>query len=105
MGRHKAVEQFRNRQKDVFVATDVASKGLDFPKIEHVINYDMPDDIENYIHRIGRTGRGGAKGRATALINEKCDTSVLLDLRALLREASQHIPKFLNEWADDIAAD
>jgi ATP-dependent RNA helicase DDX41 len=42
------VEQFRNGEKDVLVATDVASKGLDFPDIQHVINYDMPEDIENY---------------------------------------------------------
>ncbi len=42
------MEQFRGGQKDVLVATDVASKGLDFPNIQHVINYDMPDDIENY---------------------------------------------------------
>ncbi len=44
----------------MLVATDVASKGLDFPNIQHVINYDMPDEIENYVHRIGRTGRCGA---------------------------------------------
>jgi ATP-dependent RNA helicase DDX41 len=44
--------------KDVLVATDVAGKGLDFPDIQHVINYDMPEEIENYVHRIGRTGGG-----------------------------------------------
>ena len=53
------------------MATDVASKGLDFPNIQHVINYDMPDDIENYVHRIGRTGRGQAVGVATTMINSK----------------------------------
>ena len=63
--RLQAVDAFKSKKKDVLVATDVASKGLDFPKIEHVINYDMPEDIENYIHRIGRTGRGSHKGRAT----------------------------------------
>merc|ERR1712131_342713 len=103
--RMSACANFRAGDKDVLVATDIASKGLDFPKIEHVINYDMPEDIENYIHRIGRTGRGNNKGRATALVNEKCDTAVLLDLRAILREAKQDVPKFLNEWADDIAGD
>lgn len=46
--RSKGVEAFRSAKKDVLVATDVASKGLDFPNIQHVINYDMPDDIENY---------------------------------------------------------
>jgi ATP-dependent RNA helicase DDX41 len=47
----------QNGRKDVLVATDVASKGLDFPDIQHVVNYDMPGEIENYVHRIGRTGR------------------------------------------------
>lgn len=46
--RTTSVEQFRKGEKDVLVATDVASKGLDFPEIKHVINYDMPEDIENY---------------------------------------------------------
>ncbi len=46
--RSKAIEAFKTGKKDVLVATDVASKGLDFPHIQHVINYDMPDDIENY---------------------------------------------------------
>lgn len=46
--RSKAIEAFKSGKKDVLVATDVASKGLDFPQIQHVINYDMPDDIENY---------------------------------------------------------
>lgn len=46
--RTKAIEQYRKKVKDVLVATDVASKGLDFPDIQHVVNYDMPEDIENY---------------------------------------------------------
>ena len=55
-------------EKDVLIATDVASKGLDFEGIQHVINYDMPEEIENYVHRIGRTGaRGSASGLAPTL--------------------------------------
>lgn len=46
------MEAFRKQQKDVLVATDVASKGLDFPDVQHVINYDMPDDVENYGKKI-----------------------------------------------------
>lgn len=46
--RSRSVEAFRRQQKDVLVATDVASKGLDFADVQHVINYDMPDDVENY---------------------------------------------------------
>ncbi|KAG9490778.1 hypothetical protein GDO78_006225 [Eleutherodactylus coqui] len=70
--RTKAIEAFREGKKDVLVATDVASKGLDFPAIQHVINYDMPEEIENYVHRIGRTGRSGNTGIATTFINKAC---------------------------------
>lgn len=93
--RSRAVEAFRKGEKDVLVATDVASKGLDFQNIQHVINYDMPEDIENYVHRIGRTGRSGKKGLATTFINKACDESVLLDMKHLLMEAKQKVPPFL----------
>ena len=81
--------------KDVLVATDVASKGLDFPNIQHVINYDLPNEIENYVHRIGRTGRSGKTGIATTFINKNQSESILLDLKHLLREAKQRIPPIL----------
>ena len=71
----------------MLVATDVASKGLDFPEIQHVVNFDMPDEIENYVHRIGRTGRCGKTGIATTFINKKQNESILLDLKHLLKEA------------------
>ncbi|XP_004922248.1 ATP-dependent RNA helicase abstrakt [Bombyx mandarina] len=92
--RSRAVEAFRRGEKDVLVATDVASKGLDFANIQHVINYDMPEDIENYVHRIGRTGRAGGGGVATTLLGRP-DHSVLRDLVHLLREAGQRVPGFL----------
>lgn len=57
-------------RKDVLIATDIAAKGLDFPDIQHVINFDMPSEIENYVHRIGRTGRCGKTGVATTFINK-----------------------------------
>jgi len=93
--RSKGVEAFKTNKKDVLVATDVASKGLDFPRVQHVINYDMPDDIENYVHRIGRTGRSGRAGLATTFINKGNEESVLLDLKHLLIEAKQNVPHFL----------
>lgn len=95
--RSRSVQSFRSHDKDVLVATDVASKGLDFPDIQHVINYDMPDDIENYVHRIGRTGRSEQKGLATTFVNKSTEQSVLLDLKHLLIEAKQKIPQFLEE--------
>ncbi|XP_063413088.1 probable ATP-dependent RNA helicase DDX41 [Mytilus trossulus] len=93
--RSRSVDQFKKFEKDVLVATDVASKGLDFPEIQHVINYDMPEDIENYVHRIGRTGRCGKTGIATTFINKAVEESVLLDLKHLLIEAKQKVPLFL----------
>ncbi|XP_016327720.1 probable ATP-dependent RNA helicase DDX41 [Sinocyclocheilus anshuiensis] len=93
--RTKAIEAFKEEKKDVLVATDVASKGLDFPAIQHVVNYDMPEEIENYVHRIGRTGRSGKTGVATTFINKGCDESVLMDLKALLVEAKQKVPPVL----------
>ncbi|XP_076801297.1 putative ATP-dependent RNA helicase DDX41 [Clavelina lepadiformis] len=95
--RSRAVDLFQHKKKDVLVATDIASKGLDFEDIKHVVNYDMPDDIENYVHRIGRTGRSGRTGIATTFINKSCDQSVLLDLKALLIEAGQNVPPMLEE--------
>ncbi|TKR94165.1 hypothetical protein L596_008489 [Steinernema carpocapsae] len=95
--RHTGVDAFRRGEKDVLVATDVASKGLDFDNIQHVINYDMPEDIENYVHRIGRTGRSGKRGLSTTFINRKADLSVLADLKHLLLEAGQELPVFLKE--------
>jgi len=93
--RIRSVAEFKSCKKDILVATDVASKGLDFPDIQHVINYDMPEDIENYVHRIGRTGRGVNLGTATTMVNSKVDEAVLADLKHLLIEAKQKVPPFL----------
>lgn len=64
------MHRLQEGSKDVLIATDIAAKGLDFPDIQHVINFDMPDEIENYVHRIGRTGRCGKTGVATTFINK-----------------------------------
>lgn len=93
--RHEAIRGFKEGTKDVLIGTDVASKGLDFPAIQHVINFDMPKEIENYVHRIGRTGRCGRTGVATTFVNKNQDETILLDLKALLLEANQNIPPFL----------
>jgi len=93
--RSSAIDDFKAGKADVLVATDVASKGLDFPDIQHVINYDMPREIENYVHRIGRTGRCGKTGVATTFVNKNQSESVLLDLKHLLREAKQRVPPVL----------
>uniref|UniRef100_A0A7S1SY05 RNA helicase n=1 Tax=Tetraselmis chuii TaxID=63592 RepID=A0A7S1SY05_9CHLO len=100
--RLEAIDAFKNGRKDVLVATDVASKGLDFPDIQHVVNYDMPGEIENYVHRIGRTGRCGKTGIATTFINKNQDETTLLDLKHLLKEAKQRIPPVLMALEDPL---
>eukprot|EP00188_Purpureofilum_apyrenoidigerum_P001003 Plantae.Rhodophyta-Purpureofilum_apyrenoidigerum.ctg15111.p1 GENE.Plantae.Rhodophyta-Purpureofilum_apyrenoidigerum.ctg15111~~Plantae.Rhodophyta-Purpureofilum_apyrenoidigerum.ctg15111.p1 ORF type:complete len:634 (+),score=148.45 Plantae.Rhodophyta-Purpureofilum_apyrenoidigerum.ctg15111:90-1991(+) len=99
--REQSMRDFREGRKDVLVATDVAAKGLDFPDIQHVINYDMPKEIENYVHRIGRTGRQGKTGVATTFINSSCTPSILLDLKQLLIEAKQRIPPVLEALEEE----
>jgi ATP-dependent RNA helicase DDX41 len=99
--REEAIKAFKDGKKDVLVATDVASKGLDFPDIQHVINYDMPKEIENYVHRIGRTGRCGKTGVGTTFINQTDSETVLMDLRQLLLESKQKIPKALMNYGGE----
>ncbi|CAK4078791.1 unnamed protein product, partial [Aphanomyces euteiches] len=68
--------------------------------IQHVINFDMPIEIENYVHRIGRTGRCGKTGVATTFINKNVPESALLDLKHLLVEAKQRVPPVLKALED-----
>jgi len=67
--RQRSLEQFKKGTVDVLIATDVASRGIDVDNITHVINYDLPESYEVYIHRIGRTGRVGKKGEALTFVN------------------------------------
>ncbi|MBH1956169.1 DEAD/DEAH box helicase [Candidatus Saccharibacteria bacterium] len=69
--RSKALKQFKDERVRVLVATDVAARGLDIPNVSHVINFDTPQTYEDYVHRIGRTGRGGASGRAHTFIDQR----------------------------------
>ena len=66
--RQRVLEQFKNNQLQILLATDVASRGLDIPDVSHVINYDMPSSMEDYTHRIGRTGRANKRGIALTFV-------------------------------------
>ena len=66
--RQRALLKFRNNEIQILLATDVASRGLDITNITHVINFDLPETMEDYIHRIGRTGRAGNKGTALTFV-------------------------------------
>lgn len=69
--RERILEQFTKGELDVLVATDVAARGLHIPQVTHVFNYDLPDDCEDYVHRIGRTGRAGASGHSISFACEE----------------------------------
>lgn len=69
--RERILEQFTNGEVDILVATDVAARGLHIPQVTHVFNYDLPDDCEDYVHRIGRTGRAGASGNSITFACEQ----------------------------------
>ncbi|AEO62739.1 a9f3d799-0e25-4f8c-b12c-e1ef86bfa60e [Thermothielavioides terrestris] len=96
--RERALELFRNGKCPILVATAVAARGLDIPNVTHVINYDLPTDIDDYVHRIGRTGRAGNTGIATAFFN-RGNRGIVRELIDLLKEANQEIPSFLETIA------
>jgi superfamily II DNA/RNA helicase len=83
--RMAALEAFKNGSIDVLVATDVAARGLDISDLPCVINYDLPYSAEDYVHRIGRTGRAGAFGDAISLCSDK-DTRLLADIEKLIKQ-------------------
>ncbi|MEQ1789136.1 MAG: DEAD/DEAH box helicase [Rickettsiales bacterium] len=92
--REKVIQGFRDMKFRILVATDIAARGLDIPHIEHVVNYDLPQCPEDYIHRIGRTGRNGSEGAAVCLISPD-DGMKWRAIHRLLHpnEAPPHIPR------------
>jgi len=93
--REEALSDFKNGSKPILVATAVAARGLDIKGVAHVVNYDMPKDIDEYVHRIGRTGRVGNTGKATTFFDPGHDSGVAGDLTKILSDAGQEVPDFL----------
>ncbi|KAG2848948.1 hypothetical protein PC119_g379 [Phytophthora cactorum] len=99
--RTRALRAFRAGYVDVLVATDLASRGLDLPGVEHVVLFDMPHTIEDYVHRCGRTGRhpggdvgaSGVSGKATSFLTREC--AIAMELKQVLRAARQPLPREL----------
>ncbi|XP_042398559.1 DEAD-box ATP-dependent RNA helicase 37-like [Zingiber officinale] len=96
--REQALRSFKSGVTPILVATDVAARGLDIPHVAHVINFDLPNDIDDYVHRIGRTGRAGKTGLATAFFNES-SISLAKSLSELMQEANQEVPQWLSRYA------
>ncbi|XP_023739136.1 DEAD-box ATP-dependent RNA helicase 37 [Lactuca sativa] len=101
--REKALRSFKNGMTPILVATDVASRGLDIPCVAHVINFDLPRDIDSYVHRIGRTGRAGKSGLATAFFNSK-NSVIAKSLSDLMKESHQEAPNWLDEYASSYSS-
>ena len=94
--RNNVLDQFRSgNDQNILVATDVAARGLDIKNVDMVINFDLPDDPENYIHRIGRTGRAGVEGRAFSLVSDR-------DIPGLERIESYLEEKLEIGWMENI---
>jgi len=90
--RSTALKQFREGKIKVLVATDVAARGIDVSDIAHVINFDLPQIAEDYVHRIGRTGRAGSSGRATSFLTEQ-DLKRWNEIVELLKKTGSPVPK------------
>ncbi|XP_051971543.1 probable ATP-dependent RNA helicase DDX4 [Xyrauchen texanus] len=97
--REKALRDFRTGQCPVLVATSVAARGLDIEHVQHVVNFDLPSSIDEYVHRIGRTGRCGNLGRAISFFDPEPDTPLARSLVKVLSGAQQEVPKWLEEIA------
>merc|ERR1719215_1523868 len=89
--REWAMNSFKEGRYDILVATDVAGRGLDIEGVMQVINFDMPKTIEDYTHRIGRTGRAGLKGLACSMVTPE-DSEIFYDLTQFLKSSNQIVP-------------
>ncbi|PNI06742.1 ATP-dependent RNA helicase [Vibrio diazotrophicus] len=97
--RERTVDHIKQGVIDILVATDVVARGLDVPRITHVFNYDIPFDVESYIHRIGRTGRAGRKGKAILLVR----TNQLRMLRTIERVTRSSMEEIQLPHRDKVA--
>jgi len=96
--REMALESLRNGEVNILIATDVASRGIDINDITVVINYDFTKDIEEYVHRVGRTGRAGKTGLAITLMTRR-DWGKAKDLVEVMEKSGQDVPPELQEMA------
>ncbi|HEY9874356.1 MAG TPA: helicase-related protein, partial [Candidatus Obscuribacterales bacterium] len=104
--RTRALQDFKQGKVRVLVATDVASRGLDIDQLPHVVNFELPDVPEDYVHRIGRTGRAGNVGRAVSLVCRD-EYPLLKDIERLLNQTLDKvvIPGYEPTSSSQMAAD
>jgi len=97
--RNAALSAFRNGEVRVLVATDIAARGIDVTEIAHVVNYDLPQSSDDYIHRIGRTGRAGAKGQAVSFVTPE-DRQQWKEISRLLERTGSQVPVYSGEFSE-----
>ena len=90
--RDQILRDFKDDKIQILVATDVAQRGLDVKGVDWVVNFDCPKNIEDYIHRIGRTGRAGKKGSAMTFIAQESDNGMMKDIAKVIKDVGQKIP-------------
>jgi len=93
--REMALMDFRTGRKPILIATSVAARGLDINGVTHVVNFQLPNEKGEYVHRIGRTGRCGNTGRATSFVDFNTDGDIVRDLIPILNDAKQPVPDWL----------
>lgn len=93
-GRKESMNQFKSGKVKVLIATDVSARGIDVPNVDYVVNYDLPDKPENYVHRVGRTGRGTQKGQAITFCSEE-ERELLAEIEKYLGDSIEieHLDK------------
>jgi len=101
--REAALSEFKSGKSKIIVCTSVAARGLDIEKVNHVINYDLPQSIDEYVHRIGRTGRCGNLGKAISFLDSESegDRKLARPLVRTLTQAQQEVPEWLTQLAED----
>jgi ATP-dependent RNA helicase RhlE len=95
------LKDFKSGEVKILIATDISARGIDIPNVEYVINYDLPDEVENYVHRVGRTGRGMNKGIAFSFCSPE-EKPILTEIEAFLEKPVKVIDIDKNDYADTL---
>ena len=103
--RERTVSRLKSGRLDILVATDVASRGIDIDQLPYVVNFELPNVPEDYVHRIGRTGRAGNEGRAISLISDD-ELPLLVSIERLLKKSLTQdiVPGYEPSFASDTSS-
>lgn len=101
--REKTMRSFRKGELSILIATDVSARGIDIPNVEYVINYDLPESSENYVHRVGRTGRGNQKGQAVSFYSKE-EKPLLDEIENNLGKPISRISISKNDYLETVMA-